>query len=193
MVARLLSDKGVFDLIAAARTLRHRGRAVEIRLAGDRDPSNPNSLTEADIAAIRREGVVTLLGRRTDIAALWRQAHIAVLASTTGEGLPKSLLEAAASGVPIVTTDVPGCRDLVPKGRTGILVPPGDPDALADALDCLAEKPSARRSMGIEARQMVEAEFSDAVVRRQAMDLYRTVLDRGTQAGYGQSGEGERR
>jgi glycosyltransferase involved in cell wall biosynthesis len=92
------------------------------------------------------------------------------------EGLPKSLLEAAASGVPLVTTDVPGCRELVPDGETGLLVPPRDPGALAEALERLADDPATRRSMGTAARRMAERRFSDRAVGAAIVRLYEHVL-----------------
>lgn len=177
MVARLLRDKGVVELVEAARLLRNRGRPARVWIAGEPDPTNANSVPAETLDAWRADGLVELLGRRDDIAALWRDAHIAVLPSY-GEGLPKSLLEAAASGRPLVTTTAPGCRDLVPEGRTGLLVPPRDAGALADALDVLAADPDRRRALGLAARAMVESQFSAAIVGRRTERLYRDLLDR---------------
>lgn len=162
-VARLLEDKGISELVVAARRLRERRVPLRIKIVGDSDSANPRAIAPESISAWERCGDVEFLGRRDDIAEILRGAHIAVLPSYR-EGLPMSLLEAAACGRPIVTTDVPGCRDLVPEGRTGILVPPRDPEALAEALATLVHDPAKRQSMGRAARALVEREFSRAHV-----------------------------
>ena len=175
MVARLLRDKGVAELVSAAAMLRAEGDGVRVWIVGDRDPENPNSVTDAELGEWEGTGDVAFLGRREDVARLWQQAHIAALPSY-GEGLPKSLLEAAACGRPIVTTDVTGCRDLVPDGRTGILVPPRDARALADALRRLAGNSGVRRQMGDAARELVLDRFSETEVGRATQGLYRMLL-----------------
>lgn len=170
-VSRLLRDKGTVELIEAARKLKASGGDLIVRVVGDCDPANPNSVGEDEVAAWESEGNVEFLGRRDGIADLWREAHIAVLPSYR-EGTPKSLLEAAASARPLVTTDVPGCRDLVPDNATGILVPARDPSALADALAALAGAPELRREKGLAARRLIEERYADDVVARQISDLY---------------------
>ncbi|MFQ6708018.1 glycosyltransferase family 4 protein, partial [Bordetella pertussis] len=133
MAARLLRDKGVREFVEAARLLRQRGLSVRMQLAGGVDPGNPASITPEQAAQWQDEGCVEVLGERKDIAALYGAAHMAVLPSYR-EGLPKSLLEAAACGRAVVTTDVPGCRDAIDPDVTGLLVPPRDAPALADAI-----------------------------------------------------------
>lgn len=174
-VSRLLRDKGILELIEAARLLKAAGSDLIIRVVGDCDPANPNSVGEEAVAAWRREGIIEFLGRRNDIAELWRDAHIAVLPSYR-EGTPKSLLEAAAGARPLVTTDVPGCRDLVPDGATGILVPARDPAALAEALSTLAEAQELRRQKGLAARRLVEERYANELVARQISRLYARML-----------------
>ena len=177
LVGRMLKDKGVVELVGAARLLRDRGVALEIRLVGPPDPHNPASIPEATLNAWRQAGVVAWAGRTRDIAAVWRDAHIAVLPSYR-EGLPKALLEAAACGRPLVATDVPGCRQVVRDGETGLLVPARSVVPLADALERLAGDPGLRRRLGANARRLVEAEFAEAPVVAATLGLYRRLLGR---------------
>ena len=121
--------------------------------------------------------VVAWAGPERDIAAVWRDAHIAVLPSYR-EGLPKALLEAAACGRPLVATDVPGCRQVVRDGETGLLVPARSVVPLADALQRLAGDPGLRRRLGANARRLVEAEFAEAPVVAATLGLYRRLLGR---------------
>lgn len=177
LVGRMLKDKGVVELVGAARLLRDRGVALEVRLVGPPDPHNPASIPEATLNAWRQAGVVAWAGRTRDIAAVWRDAHIAVLPSYR-EGLPKALLEAAACGRPLVATDVPGCRQVVRDGETGLLVPARSVVPLADALQRLAGDPGLRRRLGANARRLVEAEFAEAPVVAATLGLYRRLLGR---------------
>lgn len=174
-VARLLWDKGIGELMDAARKLHGRGIPLRLWVVGDRDPANPRCVPQETIDQWTREGVVEFLGRRDDIADLWTQAHIAVLPSHR-EGMPKALLEAAASGRPLIATDVPGCRALVRHGHNGLLVPLGDVDALAEALESLAVDPALRRRFGAAARRDVEEIYSDEAVGRGVVALYASVI-----------------
>lgn len=173
-VARLLWDKGIGELVGAARILRARGAPLTIRVAGDPDPANPRSIPQDTLQAWTAEGIVEFLGRREDIAALTAASHIAVLPSYR-EGMPKALLEAAACGRPLVATDVPGCRALVRDGVNGLLVPPRDPVALADALEKLARDPGLRARLGAQARRDAEEIYSEDAVEDAAAALYRAL------------------
>jgi glycosyltransferase involved in cell wall biosynthesis len=176
-VGRLLVDKGVRTLVAAHALLAERGRPIRLLLAGIADPANRASITPEEIEAWKgREGVVPL-GQVADIRDVWRAAHIAVLPSRR-EGLPKSLLEAAACGRPIVATDVPGCREIARARVNALLVPPDDPEALASALDRLAQDRALRQEFGRAGRHLVEAEFSSVQVGREAVALYDRLLGR---------------
>lgn len=174
-VARLLWDKGIGELVEAARLLRARTVRLRVQVAGDPDPANPRVIPDDVVRAWMAEGVVEFLGRRDDIAALTAASHIAVLPSYR-EGMPKALLEAAACGRPLVTTDVPGCRALVEDGVNGLLVPVRDAVALADALEQLALDPSLRTRLGQEARRQAEEIYSEQAVGRAVVALYRSVL-----------------
>ena len=170
-VGRLLDDKGIRPLVAAHRLLRARGSDVALLIAGTPDPANPASVSPAEAEAWGREPGITWLGHVDDIATVWARAHIAVLPSRR-EGLPKSLLEAAACGRPMVATDVPGCREVALPNETGLLVPPDDPPALAAAIETLARSPELRAHFGGAARRLAEERFSAAAIGRAVTALY---------------------
>jgi glycosyltransferase involved in cell wall biosynthesis len=172
----MLAIKGVADAVAAARLLKQRGVALRLWLVGPSDSENPTAIPPATLRGWQQEGLVEWLGQVDDIAGLWRRAHIALLPSHGGEGLPNTLLEAAAAGRPMIATDVPGCRELVRTGETGILVPPRDPAALADALARLAADAALRQRLGAAARRLVEDEFGEARVAGETLALYRLLL-----------------
>lgn len=160
MASRLLRDKGVVEFVEAARLLAGRGVTVRFRLIGTPDPGNPTTITQDELAAWKEEGLVELPGYLNDIPVQYAQSNIVCLPSYYGEGLPKSLVEAAACGRVVVTTDMPGCRDAIEPGKSGVLVPPCDAAALADAIQRLVERPEERRSMGLAGRELAEREFS---------------------------------
>jgi glycosyltransferase involved in cell wall biosynthesis len=176
-VGRLLEDKGVRALMAAHKLMAERGAPVRLLIAGDRDPANPASIAESEIARWKARPAVEMLGHVGDIEKVWARAHIAVLPSRR-EGLPKSLLEAAAFGRPIVATDVPGCREIARHGVNAFLVPADDPSALAGALALLARDPDLRRGFGVAGRRLVEEEFSSRRIGREIVQLYGRLLDR---------------
>lgn len=157
---RLLRSKGVPHLVEAARVLRRKAVSVKVRVLGDPDPGNPDSLEPAEIERWRAEGVVEFPGHVADIASALAEADIAVLPSDR-EGLPRFLLEAGAAGLPCVATDVPGNRDIVEDGVTGLLVPFGAPVELAEAIGRLVADPQLRAEMGQAARRKVAEQYSD--------------------------------
>ncbi|WP_341582330.1 glycosyltransferase family 4 protein [Marinobacter metalliresistant] len=174
MAARLLRDKGVFEFVEAARLLWNRGLEVRMRLIGSADPGNLTSVTEAELDQWRKEGIVELLGFRSDIAAQYTAANIVCLPSHR-EGLPKSLVEAAACGRAVVTTDVPGCRDAITPGETGLLVPVKNPVALANAIQKLIENSGLRKRMGKAGRMLAEDAFSIEHIVAQHLKIYDEV------------------
>ena len=177
--ARLLKQKGVEEFVAAARLLRERGVSARFWLIGDPDPGNPYSISAEQVEAWASEGVVEVLGHRSDVPDLYAQAHVVTLPSYYGEGLPKTLIEAAACGRPIVTTDHPGCRDAIVDGETGVLVPVRDAQALADALQALLEDPERRQAMGRAGRALAEREFAIEKVVDAHLEIYRRLLRSG--------------
>lgn len=174
-VGRLLDDKGVRTLVAAHRLLRARGPDVRLLIAGTPDPANPASVTEAEAASWNDAPGIACLGHVGDIAGLWARAHVAVLPSRR-EGLPLSLLEAAACGRAMIASDVPGCREIVVHDRTGLLVPVDDAGALAAAMERLAGAPDLRARYAAAARELVVEKFAAPIIGRQTVQLYRRLL-----------------
>jgi len=173
-VSRMLKDKGVGELVEAARLLKRRDAPVRVRLVGPTD-DNPASFPPATLKRWQAEGIVEVAGPTDDVAAAYAEAHIAVLPSYR-EGLPKSLLEGAACGRPMVATDVPGCREICRDGETGLLVPVREAAPLADALERLAGDSDLRQRMGQAARAEVEAHFAEEIIVRDTLALYEEML-----------------
>jgi glycosyltransferase involved in cell wall biosynthesis len=173
LIARMIREKGVPEFVEAARLLK--GRA-EFILAGAPDEGNHNALTAAELRGWEAEGLVRWLGPVRDIAGLLAGAHIACQPSSYREGLPKSALEAMASGKPLVATNIPGCREAVADGVTGFLVPPRDAVALAAALARLIDDPTLRARMGAAGRARVEENFSDAIICEKTLAVYDSLV-----------------
>jgi len=176
MATRLLWEKGVGEYAEAARVLKPILPDAEFLLAGAPDDGNPSSVSSATIARWQKEGVLTALGHVENMAALLQGVDIAVLPSYR-EGTPRILLEAAACGLPIVATDVPGCREIVEHKVNGLLVPPKDPKAIAEAIRYIASHPQEKRRMGEAGRRKVLREFDERIVIRRTMEVYRELLD----------------
>ncbi|WP_028484060.1 glycosyltransferase family 4 protein [Thioalkalivibrio sp. ALE17] len=174
MAVRLLREKGIEEFIEAARLVVARGVQARFLVVGDPDPGNPSSVSAEDVDRWRAEGVAEFLGFRQDIARIFRESHVVVLPSYR-EGLPKVLIEAAACGRAVVTTDVPGCRDAIEDGETGVLVPVRDVPALADALQALVEDPERRQAMGRAGRALAEREFAIEKVVDAHLEIYRRL------------------
>jgi len=176
VVARMLWSKGIDVAVEAVRTARAQGAAVELSLYGAPDPSNPKAIPEETLKTWSAEPSIAWHGATRDVAAVWRGHHVACLPSRGGEGLPRTLLEAAACGRAIVTTDVPGCRTLVRDGVEGRLVPPGDPGSLAEALVALSQEPDRVARMGEAARARVLDGFTERDVIDGVKRLYVSML-----------------
>jgi glycosyltransferase involved in cell wall biosynthesis len=173
--ARMLWDKGVGEFVEAAAQLRKRGVNARFVLVGDPDAQNPASVSAQQLTIWQKEGIVEWWGRREDMPQILAQSHIVCLPSYR-EGLPKSLLEAASCGRPIVTTNVPGCREIVSDGDNGLLVEARNAAALAEALARLLADPVLRQQMGRRGRERVLGEFSQERIVAQVLALYREVL-----------------
>ncbi|AWN48231.1 glycosyltransferase family 1 protein [Methylobacterium terrae] len=172
LTARMLWSKGVDTAVEAARRARAEGANLELALYGAPDPSNRRAIPEATLRDWSRDGV-TWHGATDDVAGALARAHVACLPSRGGEGLPRALLEAAASGRAILTTDVPGCRTLVRDGVEGLVVPPDDPAPLAAAMARLSADPALVARMGAAARaRIVEGGFTEAAVTDAVLRLY---------------------
>jgi glycosyltransferase involved in cell wall biosynthesis len=175
LASRLLWDKGIAEYVEAARRLQAEGRSLQFLLAGAPDPGNPASVSEATVQAWVSEGVIEWLGHVDDMAPLLAKVQIVALPSYR-EGLPKTLIEAAACGLALVATDVPGCREVVTDGVDGLLVPMGDATALADAIRRLDDDPAMRQRLGAAALAKVLARFDERIVVEQTLKVYQEIL-----------------
>ena len=176
LVARMIAPKGIAEAVEAVRRARALGAPIELDLYGEIDHSNRRAIPESTLRAWSAEPGIRWHGRSDDIPAVWRTHHIALFLSYYREGVPRSLIEAAAAGRPIVTTDTVGCRDVVRDRIEGILVPPHDADAAARALFALAGDPGLRRRLGAAARARFLARFTEECVRNTVGGLYHRFL-----------------
>lgn len=174
--SRMLWSKGVGTTVEASRILRRRGFPHRLILAGHPHPSNPESIPEARLFGWQEEGVAEWVGQQEDMAKLISASQIVCLPTYYREGVPKILLEAASSARPIVTTDVPGCRDIVGDEENGFIVPPRDSERLADCLQVLLTDSDLRARMGAAGRAKVLAGFSKEIVIRQTLNCYRELV-----------------
>ena len=175
MVSRLLWDKGVREFVEAASLVRSTRDDIVFTLVGAPDEGNLTAVPLEEAQAWDADGILEWWGHRNDMEAVLARSHMVVL-PTYGEGLPMTLLEAAACGRPIVATDVPGCREVARHGENGLLVPPRDPCALADAILAFAEDPPRRAAMGAEGRRRAETEFAAERINAQTLLVYEQAL-----------------
>ena len=175
LAGRMLFSKGVAEFVEAARLLRTRGVMARFLLVGEPDPENPGSIAKETLQQWASDGAVEYLGRVEDMPAAFAGIDIFCLPTYYGEGVPKVLVEAAACGIPAVTTDWPGCRDVVENEQTGILVPVRNVERLADALQRLVEDGDLRRQMGIRARERA-TRFSLPIVVEKTLAVYRELI-----------------
>src|SRR3546814_652917 len=142
--SRMIWDKGVGEVVQAARIARSQGVVVRVVLVGAADPDNPRSVSTNQLDAWHSSGIIEWWGKRDDMKQVFAASHIVCLPSYYGEGLPKVLLEAAATGRPIITTNLPGCREIGRSGENALVVPPRDAAAVADAIKTLVDRKSTR-------------------------------------------------
>lgn len=175
LAARMLWDKGIAEFIDAARVLKGEGRSIRFILAGMPDAGNPASIEESTIEGWVNEGLAEWRGHVSDMPALLAQTDVMVLPSYR-EGLPKSLIEAAACALPLITTDAPGCREVVScNGEDGLVVPVRNADALADAIRLLDDDRALARKLGRAARDKALREFDEAIVIDKTLAVYRAL------------------
>jgi glycosyltransferase involved in cell wall biosynthesis len=177
LASRMLWIKGIQEFVEAAKMLHSKGIKARFVLAGDTDLSSPTCVPRQQILEWQSSGAVEWWGYQPDMPRVFEQANLVCLPSHGGEGVPTVLMEAAASGRPIVTTDVPGCRDIVRRGLNGILVPPRNSHALAEAIDKLLKNPSMRLEMARHGREIVVNEFSQEMIAEQSLKLYKELLN----------------
>lgn len=173
---RMIGIKGLPTLQEAFARLQHSSPRIKLWLCGQPDPGNPGSWTQQQIDAWVADNPQVIFKGHCQMADIWQQAHVALQPSYGGEGIPKSLLEAAACGRPIIATDVPGCRDMVVEGQNGFLVPPHDAALLAERIVLLAQDHDLCQRMGHASRVLVEGELSAEAVSRKAQALYQSLL-----------------
>lgn len=173
--ARLLRDKGVAEFVEAARILKSRGVTVRCVMVGMLDKGNPTSISTEQLESWVNEGMVEWWGHSADMPATFARTSIVCLPSYR-EGFPKVLAEAAACGRAIVTTDAPGCRDVVIDGENGLLVPPRDAGRLATAIEILVADSALRRRFGQSGRRRAEKEFSSESANAGMLRIYTEML-----------------
>src|SRR6185312_14419419 len=174
--SRMLWNKGVAEFVEAAKLLIQEGVKAKFVLVGDVDPASPSGMPRATLSAWNDAGFVEWWGLRKEMATVYHSATLVCLPSHGGEGVPKVLLEAAACGKAIVTSDVPGCRDIVRKDVNGLLVPAKNVPELANAIRYLVENDEVRRRMGTAGREIALAEFSQEIVIEKTLALYSSVI-----------------
>lgn len=175
LASRMLWDKGVAEFVEAAQRLRGGNGDARFVLVGDSDLENPKAIPVAQLQAWRDGEIIEWWGHCDDMPAALAQSSIVCLPTAYGEGVPKVLLEAAASGRCIIATDAPGCREIVRHGENGLLVPLRDAAALAKAIETLLQNPQLRGEMGRRGRALVEVEFSQELVAEQTLAVYREL------------------
>lgn len=181
LAARLLVDKGIREFVQSAQILRQRGLSAKdarFVIVGEPDAANPTSLCPDELAQWAEKNLVEFWGHRTDMPQVMGAAHVVVLPSYYGEGFPKVLIEAAACGRAVVTTDHPGCRDAIEPNKTGLLVPIKNAIALADAIEYLINNADIREGMGASGRALAEKEFAIEKTVAKHVKIYRTLLDK---------------
>ena len=172
-----MRDKGIYEFVSAARLLQKRGVKARFCLAGELDTNNPTSINVENLNVLKNDKTIEILGYQKNIPSLYSKSHIICLPSYR-EGLPKSLLEAAAASRAIVTTNVPGCREAIIPGKTGLLVPVKDEKKLADALQWLIEHPIERIAMGKAGRKFAEKEFPIEKIVEKHLNIYDELLNK---------------
>lgn len=175
LASRMLWDKGIGELVEASRLLKASDIICRVVLVGMPDPENPASIPEDKLRGWHSEGIVEWQGQQTDMPKVLAESNIVCLPSYR-EGLPKILIEAASVGRAIVTTDVPGCREIVRHGVNGLLVPPKDSKTLAKSLTILIQNPELRSHMGEKGREIAVNEFSEEQVIKETIGVYRDLL-----------------
>jgi glycosyltransferase involved in cell wall biosynthesis len=176
MATRMLWSKGVHEYITAAALVRLSHPHIEFLMAGDPDPGNPASVPEEVIRQWRDAGIVNYLGHVESMSALLRDVDVVVLPTVYGEGVPRILVEAAAAGVPIIASNVPGCREIVEQGVNGLLIPPRSAEALAAAIYDLCGDEGRRVRMGESGRKLAVQEFDERLVIHRTLEVYRELL-----------------
>jgi glycosyltransferase involved in cell wall biosynthesis len=185
LASRMLWEKGVHEFITAAAIVRERLPEVRFVLVGGPDDGNPTAIDSEQLRQWQDGGGIEWWGHRSDMPEVLSMATIVALPTFYPEGVPKVLLEAAASARPIVASDIAGCREVVKDGVNGLLVPPRDPAALADAIIALLKDPALCVKFGQSGRSIAERYFGEELVVEQTLEIYRRLLGPTTPPGTG--------
>jgi len=177
LAARMLKNKGLYELVEASKLLHKQDLSFEISIVGIIDKDNPNNIPLNQLIKWDAEGWIRWLGEENNMPEVIKSSHLVALPTFYGEGIPRFLIEAASCGRPIVTTDIPGCRELVKNGINGLLVQPKDSVSLAHALGILIKDKSLREQMGLRGRKIVEEKFSERIVIKATLDIYDELLN----------------
>ena len=175
MASRLLRDKGVIEFFEAAKIISNIRGDVKFTVAGDIDPGNPNSLTQIEFDELRKHNFINFLGHVSDMDKLFEESNIVVLPSYR-EGFPKVLMEASSHSKPSITTDVPGCNEVVKHNVTGLLVPPKNTQALVEAIVYLLDNSEIRKEMGKQAFLRAKKSFDEEKIIHQQLEIYEQLL-----------------
>ncbi|MCF6328077.1 MAG: glycosyltransferase family 4 protein [Devosiaceae bacterium] len=175
-VGRMIWSKGVDVLVEAKAELAKRSVQLDLDLYGEPDLANPYAVSNKTMESWGRQQGIKWHGLICDVREVWRNCEICIIPTRTREGMPRAMLEAASCGRAIIVTDVPGCRHFIRHGVEGLIVPPDDPIALADAMQKLAQNPELRKSMGVAARQRVLAGYTEKSVRKEVLRVYDNLL-----------------
>ena len=174
-MGRLIKDKGIETLFNAFKKVNRVDKNIHLLIAGNIDASNPSAISKNYInSQINENKHISWLGNVTNIKELWKKSHIAILPSRR-EGLPKSLLEAAASGKAIIATDVPGCREIAINNFNAITVPLDNSDELAKAIKYLANNNEVRKQYGLKSRELVEKDMSEEIIINKTISIYENL------------------
>ena len=173
--SRMLWDKGIAEFVEASATLKRKGHKARFALVGKTDEESPSAIPISQLQEWNDSGIVEWWGYCENMPEVYARSHIICSPTFYGEGVPKALIEAAACGLPIITTDIPGCREIVRNGVNGILVPPKNVQALVDALEMLIQNPTMRREVGTRGRHIAIAEFSEKQVVKETLDVYKEL------------------
>tara|TARA_Y100000768_G_scaffold63599_1_gene43704 strand:- start:5139 stop:6278 length:1140 start_codon:yes stop_codon:yes gene_type:complete len=174
-VARLLIDKGIYEFVSAANLIYKRKIKARFLVIGGLDIKNPTGINLEDFNKLKKYKNIEVLGYQKDISKLYSKSHIICLPSYR-EGFPKSLIEAAAAGRAVITTNVPGCKDSVIPNKTGLLIPAKNSKKLADAIQFLIENPKKRVQMGKAGRKLAEKEFKVEKIIQKHLDIYKALI-----------------
>lgn len=174
--SRLLVEKGIYDFVQAARLLKAQGVHAWFQIAGGLEENNPRAVKKQDLDNWVSEGIIEYLGKRRDMPDVLKAATLVVLPSYYAEGVPKALLEAAATARPIITCDMPGCREAVEDGVNGLLVPPKNPAVLAEKIKTLLDNPALCTAFGAAGRQRIESDFTVEQVVTKTLAVYEELM-----------------